>query len=107
MSVNYYAVPKKISHNPNIIHIGKLSQGWLFLFSKNLYWQSYEQVFEWLNNYKDSYVILDEYDQEISIENLKNMIDRNDSLEDSQMNKDNFTNCENINGHRFTTLDFI
>lgn len=80
MGKNYYAVRTRPTVNEPI-HIGKYSGGWLFLFSVQndewndppVVWHTYEQVKEWLKKHtvdSKEYVILDEYDQEISFLSL-------------------------------------
>ncbi len=117
MGTNYYAVKKK----PTIaepIHIGKSSWGWLFLFqSQNdtwreepVVWNTYNQVKEWLDKYtngKDKpYVILDEYDREISYEDFIKLVEDKQKDEHCLSNPDNFTYNRNVDGYRFSDGDF-
>lgn len=96
----------------NILHIGKSSLGWKFLFHG---YQDYE--LEWnkphinINSLEDwksflsnteEYGILNEYDEEISYENFFKMVEEKQKEE----NKDNFCNCCNVNGYRFAFHDF-
>lgn len=113
MGTNYYAVKNR----PTVCapyHIGKSSIGWRFLFhSVNetwgdhpVEWNTYEQVKAWLYKHtvedKD-YVIMNEYDEIVSFEDLFQLIDR--KQEDSH-NDDDFTYARNVNGYRFSDDDF-
>jgi len=112
MGTNYYAVKKKPSLNREIIHIGKSSAGWKFLFRgyqkesdytsvrNDLNINSIEDWGEFLSN--DEYVILDEYDDEISYEDFFALVEDKQLIE----NPDNFSNCANISGYRFAFKDF-
>lgn len=112
MGTNYYAVRNRPSiEDP--IHIGKSSAGWMFLFqSQNekyhdppIVWNSFKQLCEWLQDQvidKSNYVILDEYDQEISKNDfIKMVIDKqNDPF--CRDNPENFSHARNVDGYRFT-----
>ena len=114
MGTNYYVVPNR----PSIaepIHIGKSSMGWMFLFHDvnepyrdvPIVWHSYEEVKNWLQKYTvdtDEYVILDEYDRVVSLDELINRIQEKQIS--CKNNPDNFTYCKNVNGYRFTEGDF-
>ena len=50
----------------------------------------------------DEYIILDEYDEKISYDDFFKMVEEKQSEE----NPDNFSNCANINGYRFSYRDF-
>ena len=115
MGTNYYAVKRKPTIS-NPIHIGKSSGGWLFLFKEqdnawldDAVWHTYEQVKEWL--YKnvvetEEYVILDEYDREITFEDFFEIVDHKQKDEHNLSNPDNFAYCKNVNGYRFSDRDF-
>lgn len=109
MGTNYYAVKKK----PTIgepLHIGKSSYGWKFLFQEinkyngfdeNLEIHTYKQWKDFLEN-NDEIVILDEYDEQISAKDFLQMVEEKQKIE----NKDNFSDCKNIDGYRFNDRDF-
>lgn len=111
MGTNYYAVEKKFAIHRNIIHIGKSSCGWKFLFQG---YQDYELEYNKphininsLENWKEflsnkEYGILDEYDREISYEDFFELVEEKQKEE----NKENFKYDANINGYRFSYNDF-
>ena len=101
MGTNYYTVPKKPTLYPHNLHIGKSSAGWKFLFQG---YQGYELEYNKLININ-------------SVEDWKNYLKDNDVLifddffkmieeKQSENNKDNFSNCANIRGYRFSYNDF-
>ena len=112
MGTNYYAVRNR----PTIeepIHIGKSSLGWKFLFQAQnnnwnnppVIWNTYEQVCDWLKKYTvetAEYVIIDEYDKTITYDKFLELVKNKQDIE----NPDNFTNCRNVNGYRFTDSEF-
>ena len=114
MGTNYYVVPNR----PSVaepIHIGKSSCGWMFLFQEinspwfepPIVWHTYEQVIDWLQRYTvdtDEYVILDEYDRVVSLEELEELIKEKQIT--GADNPNNFTFCKNVNGYRFTMGEF-
>lgn len=101
---------RKISMHNRILHIGKSSCGWKFLFQgyenaegifdEEIYISSVEDWKEYLKNPK--IIILDEYDQEISYEDFFNLVEAKQKDE----NKENFKYNANINGYRFSFRDF-
>lgn len=111
MGTNYYAVEKKFSLHRNIIHIGKSSAGWKFLFHG---YQNYEYAWDKspinLNSLEDwkkflmnkEYGILDEYDEEISYEDFFKKVEEKQTEE----NEENFRDCANVNGYRFCYRNF-
>ena len=113
MGTNYYAVRNRpTTHDP--IHIGKSSIGWRFLFQRQnekysepqVIWNTYEQVRDWLKKYtvdSNEYVIMNEYDEIVSFDDLMELIEAKQSEE----NTDNFAYAENVNGYRFTGEWFI
>lgn len=118
MGTNYYAVKKKPSLEEPI-HIGKSSFGWLFLFQEQndtyreypIEWHTYNQVKEWLEKHaigeNAPYVILDEYEREIPLEELLKLIEMKQRDERCKNNPDNFNyNTKNVDGYRFTDSDF-
>lgn len=82
MGTNYYAVRKKPCLNNRNIHLGKSSAGWLFDFQEQEDIHTFPQFKRWLEDNVDSgeYVIFDEYDHEISKEELLKLIE-NGTLE--------------------------
>lgn len=110
MGTNYYIVKKK----PTIaapLHIGKSSCGWKFLFhevnkrdcefDENLEIHTYEQWVEFLKD-NDEIVILNEYDEIVSLDYLLELIKEKQSEE----NDENFAYCKNVNGYRFSDREF-
>ena len=109
MGTNYYAVKKKPSLYNRNIHIGKSSCGWLFLFQDNDEYHTYPQFKKWLENNVDTgeYILFNEYNEEISKEELLNIIDTIQKDEHSLSNPKNFDyGTKNIDGYRFTNKDF-
>nr|DAL37337.1 MAG TPA_asm: hypothetical protein [Caudoviricetes sp.] len=112
MGTNYYAVMKK----PTIadpIHIGKSSIGWKFLFHTVPGYinyingeplNSYNRWISFLKEYtdNDTIVIMNEYDEEVSLSDLIELVQRK-QLEN---NDDNFKHCDNVGGYRFKGGDF-
>lgn len=112
MSTNYYAVRTR----PTIeepIHIGKSSGGWKFLFEAHndryntppVVWNTYKQVMLWLHNHVEvskEYVILDEYDDIVSLDEFKAIVNR----KQNENNPDDFTYARNVDGYRFMDGEF-
>lgn len=112
MGTNYYAVRTR----PTVekpIHIGKASIGWKFNFESHndvyneppVIWNTYNQVIRWLHDHVElnkEYVILDEYDDVVSLEEFKAIVDEKQSEE----NPDNFVYSRNVDGYRFTDGEF-
>lgn len=116
MGTNYYVVKKK----PTIaspLHIGKSSAGWKFSFQEvKKYFSEYDYDLEihtynqWLKFLEDNvgyknngeYVILNEYDEEVSLKELLDLIDKKQKIE----NPDDFTYSKNVDGYSFTDVDF-
>ena len=114
MGTNYYVVPNRPSVREPI-HIGKSSAGWMFLFhdveerysEPEIVWHTYEQVMDWLEKYtvqSKLFVIMDEYDRIVSLEELINRIQEKQIS--CKNNPDNFTYCKNVNGYRFEEREF-
>lgn len=110
MGTNYYTVPKKPTLYPHHLHIGKSSAGWKFLFQG---YQNYEleynkyvninSVNDWARYLKEeNLLIFGEYDQEISYDDFFELVEDKQKEE----NPDNFSNCANIEGYRFSYTDF-
>lgn len=107
MGTNYYAIKKKPSLYSSIIHIGKSSFGWKFLFRGYLDEGEECLNIKSLNDWKkyldnDELIILNEYDQEISYNDFFDMIEKK-QLEN---NIDDFTYSVNVGGYRFNFRDF-
>lgn len=112
MGTNYYAVMKK----PTIagpIHIGKSSIGWKFLFHSVPRYFNYvngeplDSYSRWVNFLKeytenDTIVIMNEYDEEVSLTDLIELVQR----KQLEINDDNFRYCDNVEGYRFMRGDF-
>ena len=114
MGTNYYVVRNRPSVEEPI-HIGKSSCGWMFLFQEidspwyepPIVWHTYEQVMDWLQRYTvdtDEYIILNEYDEIVNLEDLIELIEEKQKL--CKDNPDNFTHCKNVNGYRFEEREF-
>lgn len=109
MGTNYYAVKSKPSLYNRVIHIGKSSIGWLFLFKDNDEFHTYPQFKEWLKKNVDTgeYVLFDEYNREITKDYLLSIIDNMQRDEINLKNQENFEyDVKNIDGYRFTDRDF-
>ena len=116
MGTNYYAVRKR----PTVadpIHIGKSSAGWLFGFQTHneswidppVIWNTYGQVKDWLRKHTGEdgeFVILNEYDEEITCDEFIRIVDEKQTNKDNLSNPDNFTNARNVDGYRFIDGDF-
>ena len=115
MGTNYYAVRNRPSLETPI-HIGKSSIGWMFHFQEQpelfndppVEWHTYDQVIEWLKKYtveSKEYVIMDEYDEIVSLKDLVELIER--KQEECKDNPDNFRyGVKNVNGYRFSEREF-
>lgn len=89
-------------------HIGKSSMGWLFNFQYQDEWHSYDEFKAYVTNQekmKDQ-IIIDEYGEEISAEDLIKKIDDKQSDKRNLDNPDNFRYCDNVDGYRFSNGDF-
>ena len=113
MGTNYYAVLKQ----PTIacpIHIGKSSIGLKFLFHSVPGYLNYinceplDTYGKWVNFLKeytdnDTIVIMNEYEEEVSLTDLIELVQR----KQLETNEDNFRDCDNIEGYRFMRCDFL
>ena len=108
MGTNYYAVRKKPSLYNREIHIGKSSCGWLFLFQDCDEFHTYPQFKRWLERKVPSeYVLFNEYNEEITKEELLDLIDTKQKDKHNLSNPENFAYGEkNIDGYRFVDRDF-
>ena len=108
MGTNYYAVKVKPSLD-RAIHIGKSSAGWLFLFHDCEHFHTYPQVKTWLHEnvtLKKEYVLMDEYDREVDVEDFIELVQKKQSDKNCRSNPDNFEYAKNIDGYRFDDREF-
>ena len=116
MGTNYYAVRNRPTTGYPL-HIGKSSAGWLFCFQQHnetwreppVIWNTYDQVKEWLKRYtvdSKEYVIIDEYDRIISLDEFISIVEDKQNDEHCRNNPDNFTYSRNVNGYRFSDDEF-
>ena len=70
-------------------------------FDSNLEIHTFEQWEEFLKNNKEI-VILNEYDEEISVKDFLDLV----SKKQKEENINNFSYAKNVNGYRFTDRDF-
>ena len=118
MGPNYYVVPNRPSMREPV-HIGKSSAGWLFGFQEQdnpwwddppVVWHTYNQVMDWLRKWtveKTDYVIMNEYDEIVTYEEFKKLVDDKQADPHDRGNPDNFAyGTKNIDGYRFTEGDF-
>jgi hypothetical protein len=117
MGTNYYVVRTR----PTIqepVHIGKSSAGWIFHFKTQnekwydppIVWNTFNQVKDWLKKYtvdSKEYVIINEYDEIISMDDFVEMVERKQNDPHARANPDNFAyDVKNIDGYRFSDGDF-
>lgn len=113
MGTNYYAV-KSTPTVDSPIHIGKSSFGWKFLFHDHedtwhdppIVWHTFNQINAWLEEYveqKKDFVIMNEYDQIVSLSEFLDMVKHKQENE----NKDNFKYAKNVDGYRFMEGEFL
>ena len=117
MGTNYYLVRSKPSVD-GAVHIGKSSAGWLFNFQRqdtwmgNLHvkWNSFDDVKAFLKEHtvdSHDYVILDEYDEVVSYDDLIDLVESKQNDPWCRSNKDNFSYADNVGGYRFTGEEFL
>lgn len=116
MGTNFYAIKRKPSLYNTPLHIGKSSGGWMFLFhgyqdyhfDNEFYYDeaiNINSIEDWAKYLKnDNIVILNEYDEEYTYEEFFKMVFYKQLI--GANNPDNFKNCANIDGFRFTYRDF-
>ena len=106
MGTNYYAVRKKPCLYGRVIHIGKCSCGWLFLFQDCDEFHTYNQFKNWLENeVPKEWVLFDEYNNRIKKSELLSLIEFHQKKDCN--NPDNFAYGEkNIDGYRFSDKEF-
>lgn len=116
MGTNYYACRTRPT-TAEPIHIGKNSYGWLFCFQDQyepdldppVIWHNYDEVVAWLrkNTVEErNYVILDEYDREVSLDDFIAMVQASQNDPHDLKNPDNFTYNRNEGGYRFCDGEF-
>ena len=107
MSTNYYAVINKVMVNPETIHIGKKSSGWLFAINDCEKFHTFSQLKKWLkaNTEKEQkYKIFNEYNDELTADEMIKIIE-DGQTEKNINNPDNFKGeFKNIDGYRFCML---
>lgn len=109
MGTNYYAVEKSYRYGRKQVHLGKSSCGWLFLFHSCEEFHTFPQMKQWLTENVDSgkYVIFNEYDEEVSKNELLYLIESKQSDPHCRDNPDNFKyGTMNIDGYRFREGEF-
>lgn len=96
------------------IHIGKNSAGWLFSFqdqeNDECVWHNYNECMTWLKNNtrgkNATHIIIDEYGNQHSFTSLKKLIDEKQKDSIALSNPDNFRYCRNVDGYRFSSIEF-
>lgn len=108
MGMNYYAVKKAPSVYNRVIHIGKSSYGWLFLFHTNEKFRDYDQFVRFIENNKKTgeFVIMNEEDKEVNPDELIKLIQEKQNDPFNIENPDNFKYNRNIGGYRFDDREF-
>ena len=104
MGTSYYAVRKKPTLYNRVVHIGKSSLGWKFLFQDCDEFHTYNQFKKWLDReVPNEYVLFNEYNEEISKEDLLNLIKE----KQKENNSEDFEyGVKNIDGYRFSDRNF-
>lgn len=100
MGTNYYAVKVEPTiMDDRVIHIGKSSVGWRFLFHDNEFFHSFEEFKKFIDTKvrTGEYVLKDEYDMYVDIYDLLDLIE----LKQSSNNPNNFEWAKNVDGYRF------
>ena len=98
MGTNYYLKKDTCPHclRPReIIHLGKSSAGWKFLFHKTKQVYDYESFCKFIK----TGFIYDEYDNSLFDDDLINLIQ-------SKQGEKEHPDCENIGGYDFLDCDF-
>lgn len=109
MGTNYYLVPNRPTAKKPL-HIGKASCGWKFNFYKPYNYEvdvSLNTFEQWRDYLKEvttakTHVIIDEYDRIITLEELLETI----AEKQKEDNPEDFKYSENVNGYRFTSVEF-
>lgn len=108
MGTNYYAMKKEKPYQGMSIHLGKSSCGWLFCFREHDDIKSFPQFKSWLESHvaTGEYTLINDYEDEISIEELLDLIETKQNDEHCRDNPYNFEDCRNVDGYRFVDCDF-
>lgn len=108
MGTNYYAVEKTYRYERREIHLGKSSGGWLFAFPSCEEFRTFPQFKHWLEQNVDTgkYLIFNEYGEEVSKDDLLELIEEKQNDPHCLNNPDNFEYGMNIDGYRFFDSDF-
>lgn len=91
------------------IHIGKRSAGWKPIFQKTKYFSSVKNIVKFYNENKDDIIIVDEYDKELSFNDLEeelfnwNVENKEAKEHDTGEYDDYYRDCEN---YCFCIYDF-
>ena len=91
MSTNYYfSIESGCKFCEDVeIHIGKRSVGWEPCFEKTKYYSSVEEIREFYKENKDAITIVNEYDEELTFEELeKELINWNKDRKDILLHDD-------------------
>ena len=74
-------------------------------------WNTFNQIKDWLKKYtvdSKEYVIIDEYDRVISLDEFLEMVNWKQNDPHTSANPDNFAyDVKNIDGYRFSDGDFF
>ena len=105
MGTNYFAISNKPKVWDRKIHIGKSSSGWKFLLHYCDFFKSIDELKKFFDEYvrTGEYVIMDEYENIISPDDLLNYIE---SKQDTENNENFAYGVMNINGYRFSEGEF-
>ena len=104
MGTNYYAVQKRPSLYRTMLHLGKASAGWKFLFHGYMNNDfTIKSIEDWKNYIRSKdLVIIDEYDTIVNRNKFFKMVEDFQSNE----NPDNFKDAVNVEGYRFSFREF-
>ena len=105
MSTKYYAVKKEPCLYNREIYLGHSSAGWLFLFREHDEIHTFPQFVKWLEDNVDTgeYVLFDEYNRQITKEELLEKIERAQNDTRCKNNPYNFSyGFKNVDGYRFS-----
>ena len=102
MSTKYYAVRKEPCLYNREIYLGHSSAGWLFLFREHDEIHTFPQFVKWLENNTGEYVLFDEYNIQVTKEELLEKIERAQNDPHCKNNPYNFSyGFKNVDGYRF------
>lgn len=101
---NIESVLKEKLEEMIIIHIGKRSVGWHPLFQKTNYYNSVKGIEDFYNKNKESIIIINEYDEEFTFEELrKELIDWGKQESQKHYGRGYY---EDEEGYDFSEFDF-